>query len=132
MRLPAANYVPLRLWPGDFGLRSLADLAFITDGMIRASWYLADRRWRSRRKCCAISLAQLKAACGDIDRLVRVVKLVGFVKPLILRTSQNVNGASDFMVATLVTEVVMRVSCRVLPACRLVAAVEIEAIFQIK
>ncbi len=49
-------------------------------------------------------LAQVKAACGgDLDRLVRVVKLVGFVNSTPDFTDQPkvVNGASDFMVAAL-------------------------------
>jgi len=56
-------------------------------------------------RACAISLlAQLKAACGgDIDRLVRVVKLVGFVNstPDFGDQPKVINGASDFMVAAL-------------------------------
>jgi enamine deaminase RidA (YjgF/YER057c/UK114 family) len=53
-------------------------------------------------RLCAINiLAQLKTACGgDLDRVVRIVKLGGFVNSTPEFTDQPkvVNGASDFMV----------------------------------
>ncbi|QLQ20429.1 MAG: RidA family protein [Exiguobacterium profundum] len=56
-------------------------------------------------KTCAISLlAQVKKACGgDLSRLVRAVKLVGFVNSTPEFTDQPkvINGASDFLVAAL-------------------------------
>lgn len=56
-------------------------------------------------KACAIALlAQLKKACGgDLSRVVRAVKLVGFVNSTADFTDQPrvINGASDFMVAAL-------------------------------
>ena len=56
-------------------------------------------------KLCAISLlAQVKAACGgDLDRLVKVIKLTGFVNSTDSYTEQPqvINGASDFMVEAL-------------------------------
>ena len=56
-------------------------------------------------KTCAVALlAQVKAACGgDWSRLVRAVKLVGFVNSTADFTDQPkvINGASDLMVAVL-------------------------------
>lgn len=56
-------------------------------------------------RLCALNLiAQVKAACGgDLDRLVRVVKLTGFVNcgPDFKEHPQVINGASDFMVELL-------------------------------
>ena len=53
-------------------------------------------------RLCGINLiAQMKAACdGDLDRLVRVVKLGGFVQagPDFFDIPKVVNGASDVMV----------------------------------
>lgn len=53
-------------------------------------------------RLCALNLiAQLKAACdGDLDRVVRVVKLGGFVNvvPGFTDIPKVVNGASDLMV----------------------------------
>src|SRR6202046_590498 len=51
---------------------------------------------------CAINLlAQIKAALGDLDKVVRVVRLGGFVNsaPGFLEGPKVLNGASDLMVA---------------------------------
>ncbi|MBN9319168.1 MAG: RidA family protein [Caulobacterales bacterium] len=54
-------------------------------------------------KLCGINLiAQMKAACeGDLERVVRIVKLGGFVQagPDFFDIPQVVNGCSDLMVA---------------------------------
>ena len=53
------------------------------------------------RTCGLALIAQLKAACeGDLDRLVRVVRLGVFVNsaPDFTEQSQVANGASDLMV----------------------------------
>lgn len=51
------------------------------------------------RQCALNLLAQAKAATGDLDRITRVVKLVGFVNCDSSFTQQPVvvNGASDLM-----------------------------------
>ena len=52
-------------------------------------------------RLCAIHLiAQMKAACGDLDRVRRVVKLGGFVQagPDFFEIPAVINGASDLMV----------------------------------
>ena len=86
-------------------------------------------------KCCAISLlAQVKRACdGDFTRLVRVVKLVGFVNSTadFIDQPKVINGASDFLVAALGDagrHARSAVSAVSLP---LGVAVEIEAIFEL-
>lgn len=51
---------------------------------------------------CGINLlAQIKAATGDLDRVIRVVKLGGFVQagPDFFNIPQVINGCSDLMVA---------------------------------
>src|SRR3954464_10574776 len=51
---------------------------------------------------CAINLlAQIKAALGDLDKVIRVVRLGGFVNsaPDFLDGPKVMNGASDLMVA---------------------------------
>jgi enamine deaminase RidA (YjgF/YER057c/UK114 family) len=53
-------------------------------------------------QACAINLlAQLKAALGDLDEVVRVVRLGGFINsaPTFLDGPKVMNGASDLMVA---------------------------------
>ena len=57
---------------------------------------------RAAARLCGVNLvAQMRAACdGDLDRLVRVVKLGGFVQagPSFFEIPQVVNGCSDVMV----------------------------------
>jgi enamine deaminase RidA (YjgF/YER057c/UK114 family) len=53
-------------------------------------------------RTCAINLlAQIKAALGDLDKVVRVVKLNGYVNsaPDFIDAPKVINGASDLMVA---------------------------------
>ena len=60
-----------------------------------------DTAVRAARICGINLLAQMNAACeGDLDRVVRVVKLGGFVQagPAFFDIPQVVNGASDLMV----------------------------------
>jgi enamine deaminase RidA (YjgF/YER057c/UK114 family) len=85
---------------------------------------------------CAISLlAQLRNACGgDFSRLVRVIKLTGFVNSTPDFTDQPkvINGASDFLVSVLGDagrHARSAVSAASLP---LGVAVEIEAMFEIR
>lgn len=133
---PAANYVPFVV-AGDLVYVS-GQISANADGMIKGK--LGDdttaEEAAAAAKVCAIALlAQLKAACGgDIDRLVRVVKLVGFVNSTPDFTDQPkvINGASDFMVEALGDKgrhARSAVSAASLPFG---VAVEIEAIFQIK
>ncbi|MEL6170503.1 MAG: RidA family protein [Pseudomonadota bacterium] len=87
-------------------------------------------------KACAIALlAQVKAACdGDLDQLVRVVKLTGFVNstPDFAEQPQVINGASNFFGEALGDagkHARAAVSAAALP---LGVAVEIEGVFLIK
>lgn len=55
-------------------------------------------------KLCAINiLAQVKAAIGDLDKIVRVVKVNGYVNatPDFRDHPKVINGASDFLVKVL-------------------------------
>ncbi|MEE9388144.1 MAG: RidA family protein [Paracoccaceae bacterium] len=132
---PAANYVPF-VQVGDTvyvsGQISMVDGQF-TVGKLGADMSVADGAAAART--CAIGLlAQLKAACGgDIDRLVRVVKLTGFVNSTADFGDQPavINGASDFLVEALGEagrHARSAVSAVSLPFG---VAVEIEGIFQI-
>jgi enamine deaminase RidA (YjgF/YER057c/UK114 family) len=133
---PAANYVPYVI-AGDM-LYVSGQVADDADGMLKGK--LGDdmdvEAGAAAARSCAINLlAQLKNACGgDIDRLVRVVKLVGFVNSTADFGDQPkvINGASDFMVAALGDKgrhARSAVSAASLPFG---VAVEIEGIFQIK
>lgn len=87
-------------------------------------------------KTCAVNLlAQVKAACdGDLDRLVRVIKLTAFVNSTSDFTDQPkvVNGASDFLVELMGDAGRHSRSAVSAASLPLGVAVEIEGIFQIK
>ena len=132
---PAANYVPYVI-AGDMVYVS-GQVPIGPEGLIagKLGEDMSVEDGAAAAKVCAISLlAQLKAACGgDIDRLVRVVKLVGFVNSTADFGDQPkvINGASDFMVEALGDKgrhARSAVSAASLPFG---VAVEIEAIFQI-
>jgi enamine deaminase RidA (YjgF/YER057c/UK114 family) len=56
---------------------------------------------QSAARACAINLlAQVKIALGDLDKMVRVVRLGGFINsaPTFLDGPKVMNGASDLMV----------------------------------
>lgn len=132
---PAANYVPFVV-SGNMVYVS-GQISQGPDGLLtgKLGKDTSIEQGAEAAKSCAISLlAQLKAACdGDIDRLVRVVKLVGFVNSTPDFTDQPkiINGASDFMVEALGDKgrhARSAVSAASLP---LGVMVEIEAIFEI-
>jgi len=83
---------------------------------------------------CAINLlAQIKAALGDLDKVVRVVRLGGFVNsaPDFLDGPKVLNGASDLMVAAFGDKgrhARTTVGVASLPAD---AAVEVEGVFEV-
>ncbi|MGH1353675.1 MAG: RidA family protein [Thalassovita sp.] len=133
---PAANYVPYVI-VGDMVYVS-GQVSADADGFITGKLGddLMTEDGAAAAKTCAISLlAQLKAACdGDMDRLVRVVKLVGFVNstPDYVEQPKVVNGASDFLVEALGDKGRHARSAVSAAALPLGVAVEIEAIFQIR
>ena len=102
---PAANYVPF-VQTGNL-VHVSGQISANAEGMIKGKLGAdmdIDAGAAAARACAVSLLAQLKAACGgDIDRLVRVVKLVGFVNSTSDFGDQPkvINGASDFMVAAL-------------------------------
>ena len=133
---PAANYVPF-VQVGDIVYVS-GQISNGPDGLITGKLG-ADMHvdaGAAAAKTCAISLlAQVKAACGgDLDRLVRVVKLTGFVNSTADFTHQPqvINGASDFLVEALGDAGRHSRSAVSAAALPLGVAVEIEGIFQIK
>ncbi len=133
---PAANYVPF-VRVGDLvhvsGQVSMQDGSFLT-GKLGADMD-AEAGARAARSCAIGLLAQVKSACGgDLDRLVRAVKLTGFVNSTADFGDQPrvINGASDFLVEALGEagrHARSAVSAASLPFG---VAVEIEGIFQIR
>lgn len=133
---PAANYVPF-VRSGDLlhvsGQISQDENGLIT-GKLGDTVSVEDGAAAARR--CALSLlAQVRAACeGDLSRLVRVVKLTGFVNSTPEFTDQPkvINGASDLLVEVLGDagrHARSAVSAGSLP---LGVAVEIDGVFEIR
>ena len=100
---PVANYVGwVRTGNLVFtaGQVTLADGKFLHIGKVGAE-ISPEEANRGARLCAINVLAQLREACGgDLDRVKRIVKLVGFVNavPQFTDHPKVVNGASDLMV----------------------------------
>jgi len=133
---PAANYVPF-VQVGSIVYVS-GQISNGPDGFIlgKLGADMDTEAGAAAAKTCAINLlAQVKAACGgDIERLVRVVKLTGFVNSTADFGDQPmvINGASDFLVEALGEP--GRHSRSAVSAASLPfgVAVEIEGIFEVK
>lgn len=133
---PAANYVPFMV-TGNL-VHVSGQISQNADGLIkgRLGADMDVSQGAAAARACAISLlAQVRRACGgDLGRVKRVVKLVGFVAstPEFIDQPKVINGASDFMVAILGEagrHARSAVSAASLP---LGVAVEIEGIFEIE
>ena len=132
---PAANYVPYVV-VGDMvyvsGQISANDDGFIT-GKLGDDCDL-DKGADAAQRCGIALLAQLKAACGgNIERLVRVVKLTGFVNstPDFTQQPAVINGCSDLFANALGERGKHARAAVSAPSLPFGVAVEIEAIFQI-
>ena len=132
---PAANYVPY-VQVGDLvfvsGQVSQDDRGFIIG---KLGDNVSTKDGAAAARTCAIALlAQVKSACGgDLDKLVRVVKLSGFVNSTQDYTEQPtvINGASDFLVEVLGDAGKHARAAVSSPSLPMGVAVEIEGIFQI-
>lgn len=132
---PAANYVPY-VRVGNLvhvsGQISMDETGLIT-GKVGAD-LTTEQGAAAARRCALSLLAQVRAACGgDFSRLVRAVKLTGFVNSTPDYTDQPkvINGASDCLVEVLGEagrHARSAVSAGALP---LGVAVEIEGIFEV-
>ena len=135
-KAPIANYVPfvrsgnLLFVSGQVCLD--ADGKLIAKGKLGAGVSIEDGAAAARG--CAINLiAQVKAAVGDLEKVVRVVRLGGFVNsaPDFLDGPKVLNGASDLMVAVFGDKgrhARTTVGVSALPAD---AAVEVEGVFEV-
>jgi enamine deaminase RidA (YjgF/YER057c/UK114 family) len=133
---PIANYV---------GFVRTGDLLFVSgqlclggDGKLVAKGKLGaevsiEDGQKAARACAVNLLAQIKAAVGDLDRVVRVVRLGGFISsvPSFLDGPKVMNGASDLMVTVFGDKgrhARTTIGVAVLP---LDAAVEVEGLFEV-
>jgi enamine deaminase RidA (YjgF/YER057c/UK114 family) len=90
---------------------------------------------KAARLCALNMLARLSAACGgDLDRVVRVVKITGFVNavPEFTDHPKVVNGASDFLVSVFGDAGRHARSAVGMGSLPFNVAVEVEGIFEIR
>ena len=114
------------------GQLCLADGVLVAQGKLGAQ--VTIEQGEAAARACAINLlAQAKAALGDLDKVVRVVRLGGFINatPTFLEGPKVMNGASDLMVAVFGDKgrhARTTVGVAVLPAD---SAVEVEGTFEV-
>jgi enamine deaminase RidA (YjgF/YER057c/UK114 family) len=133
---PVANYVPF-VRTGNLLFVS-GQVCFAPDGKLIAKGKLGagvslEDGAAAARGCAVNLLAQVKAALGDLDKVVRVVRVGGFVSasPDFLDGPKVLNGASDLFVAAFGDKgrhARTTVGVAVLPAD---AAVEVEGVFEV-
>ena len=133
---PLANYVPA-LVSGDLlfvsGQISRAPGGTVMTGRLGADLTIAEGQEAARASALAI-LAQAKATLGSLDKIIRVVRLTGYVAaaPHFREHPEVVNGASDLFVAVFGDKgrhTRAAVGVANLPAG---AAVEIDAILKVR
>jgi len=133
---PVANYVAF-VKSGN-QLTVSGQLCFGSDGTLVARGQLGgsvsmEDGAKAARACAINLIAQVKAAVGDLDKVVRVVRLGGFINsaPGFPDGSKVMNGASDLMVEVFGDKgrhARSTVGVAALPAD---AAVEVEGLFEI-
>jgi enamine deaminase RidA (YjgF/YER057c/UK114 family) len=133
---PVANYIPF-VRTGSLLVVS-GQICLGPDGKLVAKGKLGDsvsvEDGQKAARACAINLlAQVKAAVGDLDKVVRVVRLGGFVNsaPTFVDGPKVLNGASDLMVEVFGDKgrhARSTVGVAALPAD---AAVEVEGMFEV-
>jgi enamine deaminase RidA (YjgF/YER057c/UK114 family) len=133
---PVANYVPF-VRTGNLLFVS-GQVCLGPDGKLIAKGKLGagvtiEQGATAARGCAINMLAQVKAALGDLDKVVRVVRLGGFINsaPDFLEGPKVLNGASDLMVAAFGDKgrhARTTVGVAALPSD---AAVEVEGVFEV-
>ena len=133
---PVANYVP---WVKTGNLVFISGQGPMADGKLVYTGALGngvsiEDGIRSARLCGVNVLAQLREAVdGDLDRVQRVVKLLGFVNASADFTEHPkvINGASDLMVEVFGEKGRHARSAVASPSLPFAISVEVEAIFEI-
>jgi enamine deaminase RidA (YjgF/YER057c/UK114 family) len=88
---------------------------------------------KAARACAVNLLTQVKAALGDLDKVLRVVRLGGFVNsaPGFVDAPKVMNGASDLMVAAFGEKGKHARTTVGVSALPLDAAIEVEGLFEV-
>ena len=133
---PIANYVAF-VRSGNQLIVS-GQLCFGADGQLAAKGQLGgdvsiDDGKKAARACAINLIAQVKAALGDLDKVVRVVRLGGFINsaPGFADGPKVMNGASDLMVEAFGDKGRHARSTVGVSALPLDAAVEVEGLFEV-
>lgn len=134
---PAANYIPYVI-TGNFvfvsGQISIDESGSLITGKVGIDLDI-EAGAKAAERCALALLAQVKEACeGDISRLIRVVKLTGFVNsgPDFADQPKVINGASDLLAALLGDAGRHSRSAVSAASLPMNVAVEIEGIFEIE
>lgn len=132
---PAANYLPFVITGSQLfisGQVPMGPNGLEYQGKLGDGFNIADGEAAAR--LCAINLlAQAKSALGDLDKVVRLVKIVGFVNsaPDFGDQPKVINGASNFLVEAMGDKGKHARSAVGVAALPFGVSVEIEAIFEI-
>jgi enamine deaminase RidA (YjgF/YER057c/UK114 family) len=104
----------------------------VAKGQLGGSVSIEDGQ-KAARACAVNLLAQVKAALGDLDKVVRVVRLGGFVNsaPGFVDGPKVMNGASDLMVAAFGEKGKHARTTVGVSALPLDAAIEVEGLFEV-
>ena len=133
---PVANYVPCvrtgNLLVVSGQVCNGPDGNLVARGKLGANVSL-EQGVAAARACAVNLLGQLKAALGDLDKVVRVVRLGGFINsaPTFLDGPKVMNGASDLMVAVFGDKGRHARTTVGVAALPLDAAVEVEGLFEV-
>jgi enamine deaminase RidA (YjgF/YER057c/UK114 family) len=136
---PVANYVPfvrtgnLVIISGQLCLGLDGKMSDQHKGKLGAE--VSMEAGQEAARLCAINvLAQLRAAIGDLDSVVRCVRLGGFINavPTYAQLAPVMNGASDLMVAALGDKGRHARSTIGVAELPLDASVEVEGMFEVK
>jgi enamine deaminase RidA (YjgF/YER057c/UK114 family) len=136
---PVANYVPfvrtgnLVVISGQICLGLDGKLSPAHTGKLGAE--ISPEAGKEAARLCAVNLlAQLQAATGDLERVVRCVRLGGFINvvPTFAAVAQVMNGASDLMVEVLGDAGRHARSTIGVAELPMDAAVEVEGMFEVR
>jgi enamine deaminase RidA (YjgF/YER057c/UK114 family) len=133
---PIANYVAF-VRTGNFMVVSGqlcldADGKLVAKGKLGAEVSIEDGQ-RAARACAINLLTHIKAGLGDLNKVVRVVRLGGFINcaPGFLELPKVMNGASDLMVGVFVDRGRHARTTVGVASLPLDAAVEVEGMFEV-
>jgi enamine deaminase RidA (YjgF/YER057c/UK114 family) len=133
---PVANYVGF-VRTGNLLVVS-GQLCFDAEGKLAATGKLGggvsvEEGQKAARAAAVAVLAQIKVALGDLDKVLRVVRLGGFINstPDFLETPKVMNGASDLMVTAFGDRGRHARTTIGVASLPLDAAVEVEGMFEV-